>query len=50
MSMCLLGFGMGTMLANFHIYDIMLMLRARFKHADEEYESNRAYVFYVPNV
>ena len=24
----MLGFGMGTMLANFHMFDIMLMLRA----------------------
>ena len=30
LSMSLLGFGMGTMLANFHICGIMLMLRAVF--------------------
>ena len=28
LSMSLLGFGMGTMLANFHMYGIMLVLRA----------------------
>ena len=28
--MSLLGFGMGTMLANFHMCDIMLVLRAVF--------------------
>ena len=43
--MGLLGFGMGTMLANFHIYG-MLVLRAVFiQHACEECESKRAYVF-----
>ena len=31
LSMSLLGFGMGTMLANFHICGIMLVLRAVFK-------------------
>ena len=30
LSMSLLGFGMGTMLANFHMCDIMLVLRAGF--------------------
>ena len=30
MSMCLLGFGMRTMLANFHMSCIMLVLRAGF--------------------
>ena len=30
LSMSLLGFGMGTMLANFHISGIMLVLRAVF--------------------
>ena len=30
LSMSLLGFGMGTMLANFHMCSIMLMLRAVF--------------------
>ena len=28
LSMSLLGFGVGTMLANFHMYGIMLLLRA----------------------
>ena len=31
MSMSLLGFGMDTMLANFHMCDIMLVLRAVFE-------------------
>ena len=30
MPMSLLGFGMGTILANFHMYGIMLVLRAVF--------------------
>ena len=30
LSMSLLGFGMGTMLANFHMFGIMLVLRAVF--------------------
>ena len=30
LSMSLLGFGMGTMLATFHMCDIMLVLRALF--------------------
>ena len=30
LSMSLLGFGMETMLANFHMYGIMLVLRAVF--------------------
>ena len=30
LSMCLLGFGVGTMLANFHTCGIMLVLRAVF--------------------
>ena len=37
----LLGFGMGTMLANFHMCGIMLAIRA-VQHA---LESKRAYVF-----
>ena len=37
LSMSLLGFGMGTMLANFHMCGIMLVLRANF--------NKRAYVF-----
>ena len=39
LSMPLLGFGMGTMLANFHMCGIM----SSFQHARE---SKRAYVFY----
>ena len=30
LSMSLLGFGMGTMLANFHMYGIILVLRSVF--------------------
>ena len=30
MSICLLGFAMGTMLANFHMCGIMLVIRAVF--------------------
>ena len=41
----LLGFGMGTMLANFHMCGIMLVLNSSFQHAREECESKRAYVF-----
>ena len=44
LSMSLLGFGMGTRLANFHMCCIMLVLRA-VQHAREECESKRAYVF-----
>ena len=42
LSMSLLGFGMGIMLVNFYMCDIMLLLRA---HTREECESKRAYVF-----
>ena len=45
LSMSLLGFGMRTMLANFHMSGIMLLLKSRFKHAREECESKRTYVF-----
>ena len=41
LSMSLLGFGMETMLANFHMCGIMLVLR----HAREKCQSKRAYVF-----
>ena len=44
LSMSLLGFGMGTMLTNFHICGIMLV-EEQFQHACEECESKRAYVF-----
>ena len=43
LSMSLLGFGMGTMLANLHVCDIMLVLSS-FQHAREEWESKRVYV------
>ena len=36
LSMSLLGFGMGTMLANFHMCGIMLVLRAVFNMRVEE--------------
>ena len=45
--MSLLGFGMGTRLANFHVCGIMLVSRAVFKM---ECESKMAYVFEVPDV
>ena len=38
---------MGTMLGNFHMCSIMLVLRAVF---NMEYESKMAYVFQVPDV
>ena len=44
LSMSLLGFGMGTMLANFYMCGIMLV-KSSFQHDREEYESKRAYVF-----
>ena len=40
LSMSLLGFGMWTMLANFHMCG-----KSSFQHAREECESTRAYVF-----
>ena len=40
LSMSLLGFGMGIMLANFH----MCGIKSRFQHAREECESKLAYV------
>ena len=43
--MSLLDFGIGTILANFHMCGIMLLLRAV-----DECESKRDYVFYVPDV
>ena len=33
LSMYLFGFGMGTMLANFHTCAIMLVLKSSFQHA-----------------
>ena len=44
LSMPLLEFWMGIMLANFHMCVIMLVLGAGFKHARDECESKRAYV------
>ena len=41
----LLGFGMGTMLANFHMCDIMLVSRTVFQHDREQCDTKRAYVF-----
>ena len=47
LSMILLGFGMGTLLANFHMCGIMLVLRAIVNML---VRNARAYVFYVPDV
>ena len=41
LSVSLLGLGMGTMLANFHMCGIMLVLRRSFQHAREECEFKR---------
>ena len=43
LSMSLLGFGMGTVLVNFHMCGIMLVLRAAFIMIVRK--SKRAYVF-----
>ena len=40
LSISLLGFGIGTMLVNFH----MCGIKSRFQHAREECESKKAYV------
>ena len=45
LSMSLLGFGMGTMLANFHMCRYYVSVKSSFQHACEECESKRAYVF-----
>ena len=45
LSMSLLGFGMWTMLANFHDVWYYVVVKSRFQHAREECESKRAYVF-----
>ena len=45
LSMFLLGFGMGTMLANFHSVWYYVGVKSSFQHAREECESKRAYVF-----
>ena len=44
LSMSLLGFGMGSMLANFHVW-YYVGVKSTFQHAREECESKRAYVF-----
>ena len=43
LSVSLLGFWIGTMLANFHVYYVFV--KSSFKHTREECESKRAYVF-----
>ena len=50
LSMSLLGFGMGTMLANFHMCGIMFSLRTVLNNVNEECKSDRAYVFSVHDV
>ena len=45
MPLSLLGLGMGTMLANFHMCDIMLVLRAVFNMLVRNASRRRAYVF-----
>ena len=46
LSMSLLGFGMGTMLGNFHMYVwYCIVVKSSFKLTREECESKRAYVF-----
>ena len=45
LSMSLLGFGMGTMLAKFHMCGTMLVFRAVFNMLVRNCESKRAYVF-----
>ena len=45
LSMSLLDFGIGTMLANFHMCGIMLVLRAVFNNVREECGSTRIYMF-----
>ena len=44
LSVPLLGFGIGTMLANFYVCGFVFV-KSRFKHTREECESKRAYVF-----
>ena len=45
LSMSLLGFGMGTMLANFHMCGINFGVKSRFQHGRKECESKSANVF-----
>ena len=42
--MSLLGFGMGTMLAKFHMCGNYVAVKSSFQHAREECESKWAYV------
>ena len=44
LSVSLLGFGIGTMLANFHVW-YYIFVYSSLKHTREECESKRAYVF-----
>ena len=44
LSMSLLGFGIGIMLGNFHVW-YYVGVKSSFQHAPEECESKRAYVF-----
>ena len=39
------GFGIGTMLANFHVGG-MFFVKSSFKHTRDECESKRAYVYF----
>ena len=50
LSMSLLGFGMGTMLASFHMCGIMLVLRAVFNMLVRNASPRGHYVFKVPDV
>ena len=45
LSVFLLGFGIGIMLANFHVCGIMFFIKSSFKHTHEECESKSDYVF-----
>ena len=49
LSMFLLGIGMWTMLANFHVW-CYVCVQSSFQHVREECESMRAYVFLVPDI
>ena len=45
LSVSLFSFWMGTMLSKFHYVWYYVVVKNRFKHAREECESKRAYVF-----
>ena len=47
LSMSLLGFGMGSMFSNFHMWGYYVVVKSSFKHACEECEIKMAYVFQV---